>query len=214
MQNKATRTTGMTLAAALLLAAAPALAQKNAAPFRPGAAASYPSHQTVGPAKIAAIRYESDSETKPIFGGKLNPNEHGVLPVLLIIDNTGDDTLQLDRVQVLYQQAGGRNSVEPTDPKELPYLTGVRRPREAGAGGGIPAPIPLPRRRNPLSAVELDTRAWGAKSILKGESVHGFLYFQTRHMRNAILYVSGIREASTGKELFFAEVPIDTPTPD
>ena len=85
---------------------------------------------------------------------------------------------------------------------------------EAGAGGGIPSPIPLPRRKNPLTAIEFDSRAWGAKSILKGEQAHGFLYFQTRHQRNAILYISGIREASTGKELFFAEVPVDPATPD
>ncbi|MCL4796914.1 MAG: hypothetical protein KJZ84_20280 [Bryobacteraceae bacterium] len=202
------------LVAATALLALTAAAQKNATPFRPGKAADYPSHQTVGPVKIAAVKYESDSETKPLFGGKVNPNEHGVLPILLIIDNAGDDTLLFDRMQVLYQQAGGRNSVEPTDPKELPYLMGVRRPRQAGAGGGIPSPIPLPRRKNPLAAVEFDTRAWGAKSLLKGDSVHGFTYFQARALRNAILYVSGIREASTGKEVFFAEVPLDTPTPD
>lgn len=203
----------ITVALGLLLTAGLA-GQKSAAPFRPGAASSYPSHQTIGPAKIAAVKYESDSETKPVFGGKVNPNEFGVLPVLLVIENTGTDTLLLDRMQVLYQTSGGRNSVEPTDPKELPYLTGVRRPRQAGAGGGIPSPIPLPRRKNPLSAVEFDTRAWGAKSILKGEQAHGFLYFQTRHQRNAILYISGIREAATGKELFFAEVPIDSPMPE
>lgn len=206
---------GIVILAGLLPAAAVvALAQKGAAVFRPGAASSYASHQTVGPAKIAAIKYESDSETKPVFGGKVNPNEYGVLPVLLIIENTGGDTLLLDRLQVVYQTSSGRNSIDPTHPRELPYLTGVRRPREAGAGGGIPSPIPLPRRRNPLTAIEFDSRAWGAKSIMKGEQAHGFLYFQTRHQRNAILLVSGIRDASTGKELFFAEVPITTPTPD
>jgi len=198
----------------VLLVAFAALAQKDGPVFKPQPAASYPSHQKVGPALIAAVKFESDAETKPIFGGKVNPNEFGILPVLLVIENTGDDTLLFDRMQVLYQFAGGRNSVEPTDPKELPYLTGVRRPREAGAGGGIPSPIPLPRRRNPLTAVEFDSRAWGAKSLLKGEQAHGFLYFQVRHARNAILYVSGIREASTGKELFFAEVPIDQATPE
>lgn len=197
-----------------LLLAAPAFAQKGETPFRPQPAAAYPSHQKVGPARIAAVKYESDAETKPVFGGKVNPNEFGVLPILLVIENTGGDTLLFDRMQLLYQLPGGRNSVEPTDPRELPYLTGVRRPRQAGAGGGIPSPIPLPRRKNPLSAVEFDTRAWGAKSLLKGEQAHGFLYFQTRHARNAILYITGIREASTGKELFFAEVPIDTPTPE
>jgi hypothetical protein len=198
----------------LLILTVAALGQKDGPALKVQPAASYPSHQKVGPARIAAVKYESDAEAKPVFGGKVNPNEHGVLPVLLVIENSGDDTLLFDRMQVLYQAPAGRNSVEPTDPKELPYLTGVRRPREAGAGGGIPSPIPLPRRRNPLSAVEFDTRAWGAKSLLKGEQAHGFLYFQARYARNAILYVSGIREASTGKEVFFAEVPIDPATPE
>lgn len=200
------------LIAVLSIAAAglwlPLHGQKNAAPFRPKPASDYPSHQTIGPLKLAAVAYETDGDTKPLFGGKVNPNEYGALPILLLLENTGDETYLLDRLQILYRTSDGQK-IEPTKATDLPYLIGVKRP---SSGVGYPSPIPLPKRKNPLSAIEFDLRAWAAKMLLKRESAHGFLYFQTRHGRNSILYVSGIREASTGKEVFFAEIPIDQAT--
>lgn len=173
------------------------------APFRPKPAASYPSHQKVGPLVLAAAKFETDEETKPLFGG-VNPNEHGVLPVLLILENRGEETLLLDRMRVAYQ--AGRYEVQPTPAQQLPSLVGPRRPSL-----GPRAPIPLPKKKNPLAKVEFETRAFGAKTLLKGESAHGFFYFETRHRRDAILYITGIREGISGKELFYAEVPIDEP---
>jgi hypothetical protein len=190
--------------------AAALLAQsgKEVTPFRPQPASSYPSHQTVGPAKIAAVKYESDEETRLAFG-KVNPNEYGVLPILLIVENTGAQALLLDKMVVQYQAKGGY-VVNPTPAQELPYLMGVKRPN---TGPRYPSPIPLPKKRNPLANIELDARAWAAKSLLGGDAAHGFLYFQTRHRRDAFLYITGIREGATGKELFYAEVPIDNPLP-
>lgn len=173
--------------------------------FRPGPAGSYPSRQNVGGLAIAAVKYESDEETRAAFG-KVNPNEYGVLPVLLVFENTGGQTLLLDRMRVAYQYKG--NEVLPTPPPDLPYALAPKRP---GSGPGYKSPIPLPKKKNPMAAVELQTRAFGAKSLLKGESASGFFYFETRHQRNAVIYITGIREGVTGKELFFAEVPLDSP---
>jgi hypothetical protein len=173
--------------------------------FKPGPAASYPSHQNLGQLKIAAVKFESDEETRPPFG-KLNPNEYGILPVLLIFENTAENTLLLDRMRVAYQYKG--NEVLPTAAAELPYALSPKRPR---TGPSYPVPIPLPKKKNPMSAVELQTRAFGAKTLLKGETASGFFYFETRHQRNAVIYITGIREGVTGKELFFAEVPLDGP---
>jgi len=174
--------------------------------FKPGPASSYPSHQNVGKLKIAAVKYESDEETKQAFG-KVNPNEYGILPVYLILENTSEQTLLLDRMRVAYQY--GANEVMPLQPGDLPYVIAPKRP---STGPAYPNPIPLPKKKNPMSAVELQTRAFGAKTLLKGESASGFFYFQTRHRKNAIVYITGIREGQTGKEVFFAEVPIDNPT--
>lgn len=195
---------------ALLSISASALisvAQENKdAGFRPPAASAFPSHQTIGKLKVAAVRYEADEDTKAAFG-KVNPNEYGVLPVLLVFQNDGTDTLMLDRMRVLYQIPGAEE-IQPTPAKELPFLLGPKRPK---TGPSYPVPIPLPKKKNPLTALELDARAFVAKTLLPGDSAHGFLYFETRHQRRAIVYITGIREGSTGKELFYLECPLDAP---
>jgi hypothetical protein len=88
----------------------------------------------------------------------------------------------------------------------LPFLRGYKKPN---LGPKNPVPIPLPKKKNPMSNVDLDARAFTAKTLLKGESAFGFFYFQTTYRRNAVLFVTGIREGITNKELFFAEVPMD-----
>lgn len=174
--------------------------------FQPGTASTYPGAQMTGKLKIAAVKYESDTDTHAAFG-KLNPNEYGFLPVLLLFENTGEQTLLLDRMKVSYQYPG--TEVLPTAPGDLPYSVGVKRPN---TGGPVyKSPIPLPKKKNPMAAVELQTRAFGAKSLLKGESASGFYYFETRHQRRGVIYITGIREAGTNKELFFVEVPPDDP---
>lgn len=173
--------------------------------FKPGAVAGYPSHQTAGPLALAAVKYESDEETRAAFG-KVNPNEYGVLPVLLILENRGEQTLLLDRMRVAYQYRG--TEVLPTPAQELPYLLGVKRPN---TGPRYPSPIPLPKKKNPLSAVELQTRAFTARTLLAKDTAWGFYYFEVRHRKDAVLYITGIREGVTGKELFYVEVPLDEP---
>lgn len=191
----------------LAAAARPALAADEPA-FKPRKPSAYPSHQKVGPLLIAAVKYESDEEVRPPFG-KTNPNEYGVLPVLLVLENTGKETLLLDRMKVLYQFKG--NEVEPVPASDLPYLTGG--PKRPNTGPRYPSPIPLPKKKNPLAAIEFETRSFSARTLLPGESVHGFFYFEVRHQRTAYLYVTGVREGGPGgKDLFFAEVPLDPPS--
>lgn len=184
-------------------AARPALAADPPA-FRPGKPSDYPSFQKIGPLEIAAVKYESDAETNGLFG-KANPNEFGVLPVLLIIENKGKETVMLDRMKVLYQYRSSQ--VEPVPASDLPYLTGG--PKRPNTGPRYPVPIPLPKKKNPLAAVEFETRAFAAKTLLAGETVHGFFYFEARHQRNAFLYITGLKEGT--RDLFFAEVPLDSP---
>ena len=183
-------------------------ASDTVAPFRPAPASAWPSHQGIAEVTFAAVRYESDADTRPVFG-KVNLNEHGVLPVLLIIENKSKKNLLLDLMKVQFMAPGGIR-LDPTAPKDLPYLIGPKRPN---TGPKYPSPIPLPKRKkmNPLSEVAIDSRAWGAKNLLPGESAHGFFYFQTEWRRNSYIYVNGIREGLSLKELFFAEVPMDNP---
>ena len=163
----------------------------------------------MGKVTFAAVKYESDEETRSAFG-KVNPNEYGVLPVLLIIQNDGSQNLLLDRMDVKLQMPD-RTQVDPTPAQDLPY---VIAPKTPSTGPKYPNPIPIQiKKKNPLSAVELDSRKFGAKALLPSETATGFFYYRARYKRNAFLYVTGIREGSTGKEMFFLEIPIDPATP-
>jgi hypothetical protein len=42
-----------------------------------------------------------------------------------------------------------------------------------------------------------------------GQSASGFVYFQAASLQGAKLYVTGIRDAGSGQELFYFEIPLD-----
>jgi hypothetical protein len=154
---------------------------------------------------IGVIAFTTDEQAKTAFG-KLNPYEHGVLPVLLVIRNDSKQAVRLNNAHFEYIDRD-RSRIEPTPANEVPYANAPRRPTFS------PNPIPIPgiggRRKNPLTAEEIELRAWSAKMLPPGESAHGFLYFQTGHRGGARLYITGLQEAATGKELFFFDIPLD-----
>src|SRR5262245_48381529 len=50
---------------------------------------------------VAAVPYVTDEQAKTAFG-KLNPYEHGVLPMLLVVHNDSKQAVRLDAVRVEY----------------------------------------------------------------------------------------------------------------
>ena len=104
---------------------------------------AYPSRQALGKLKIAAVRYESDEDTRVAFG-KVNPNEYGILPVLLVFENGSEETLLLERMKLVYQYPG--TEIAPLPPGQLPYMLGPKRPN---TGPKISSPIPLPKKKKP-----------------------------------------------------------------
>jgi len=56
---------------------------------------------------------------------------------------------------------------------------------------------------------QFEGRAFGAKMLPPGESAHGFVYFFTGHRTGSRIYLTGIQQAATGKELFYFDVPLD-----
>src|SRR5260370_16742185 len=79
----------------LLSIATVAAAGKEKNHFGPGPASSYAGHQTLDKITIAAVPFVTDAETSTAFG-KLNPNRHGILPVLVILENGTGKALRLD----------------------------------------------------------------------------------------------------------------------
>ena len=62
-------------------------------------AASYPHHMTAQGVTIAAVPYETDEQAKTAFG-KNNPNNAGVLPILVIIENNSPNAIRLEGMRL------------------------------------------------------------------------------------------------------------------
>lgn len=178
---------------------AAAFAADKEAPFRAAPAASYPHKQTNGKVTIAADPYTSEDKTKTAFG-KLNPYAYGILPILVVIQNDSDQTIRLDRIKAEYVGSGS-NRVEATPASDVRYSRGEIHLKP-------PGPIPRPTKKNPLNAWEIEGRALAAQALPPGQSASGFLYFQSGLQTGSVLYLSGIVEAGTGKELLYYEIPL------
>jgi len=177
--------------------------KKEDARFIPGAAASYPSHQTSEKVTIGVKAYFDDEETRPIFGKK-NPYNYGVMPVLVVIQNDSSKTIRLQPLQVVWV-APDRDRIEATPAKDVRYLTAPRRPAVPGTQAPIPKAL---GHKNPLDTWGIEGRAFTAPMLPPGQSASGFFYFQTGFQHGATVYISGLREAESGKELLYFEVPV------
>jgi len=189
-----------------LLLLALAATGKDQPKFNPGPITDYPNRQTVEQVTVAARAYVGEELAKAAFG-KLDPNRYGVLPVLVIIENRGEQALSLERLRVEYIMPD-RRRVEATPANEVRYVRAPDRP------GMITGPIPggkphLSRRKNPLDTWEIEGRAFTARVLPPKQTASGFFYFQAPYRRGALLYLTGLREAPTGRELFYFEIPLD-----
>ncbi len=171
--------------------------------FSPAAATSYSTKQSQGKVTVAAVPYVDDEEIRSAFG-KSNPYKAGVLPVLVIVQNDSDQALRLD-LKAEYINTRDRHIEAITSRDILAAGPGPKRPNL-----GVGSPIPLPKKKNPLNAWEIEGLAFSARMVPPGESVHGFFYFQSGLDPNAKLYLTGLSEAKTGKELFYFEVPLSS----
>ena len=179
-------------------------ADKDPAPFKAEPAASYAAHQTSAQITIGVDPYASGEKVKAAFG-KLDPYQYGILPVLVVIQNDSDKSIRLDRVKAEY--AGpNHDRVDATPARDVRYLKGPDRPNAIpGPAGKVKV---LKGKKNPLDAWEIEGRSFTAQMLPPGQSASGFFYFQTGLQRDATIYLSGIREAATGKELLYFELPL------
>lgn len=154
---------------------------------------------------MAAIAYDTEELAHSAFG-KLNPNQYGVLPVLVIIQNDTDQALKLEHLDTEYTGADGRH-LEATPPDEVQTLGGTERPHVPTA-----TPIPIHRKhKNPLDVWEIDGRSFSAKLIPPHESANGFFYFQTAHRPGSKFFLTGIKVAATGQDILYFEIPLENP---
>ncbi len=173
--------------------------------FQAKAVEQYPHRQTSEKVTIAAEPFVTDDQAKEAFG-KVNPWRSGVLPILLVVKNQGTQSIRLDRLRLVYQLPD-RTKIENTPAAELKFL---------GGGGGRPKQYPTPigvkigkGAKNPFNEWEIEGRAFAGRMLPPGETVSGFIYFQTPTSSDAAsLYVSGLLNAVTGAELYYFEIPL------
>jgi hypothetical protein len=178
---------------------------KDAGKFSPGPASSYPAKQTNNHVTVAVVAYDTEELTHSAFG-KLNPNQYGVLPILVIIQNDTDQALKLEHLDAEYTGIDGRQ-VEATPAGEVQTLGGAERPNVP-----VVSPIPIHRKhKNPLDVWEIDGRSFAAKLLPPRESANGFFYFQTTHRPGSKFYLSGVKVAATGQDIIYFEIPLENP---
>ena len=187
-----------------LIVAAPAFADRKDAPkFAPGHASSYASKQTNDEVTIAVRTYESEELARTAFGN-VNPYQYDILPVLVIVQNDTNESLRLDRLQVVYQSFDGKR-IDATPAADVPFtVESPKRPNNP-----VPNPIPIKKKhKNPLAGGEIETRAFAARMLPPRETAYGFFYFQAHRRPGDSVYVTGIRLAGSGKDVFYFEIPV------
>jgi len=191
------------LTALVLLAAAPGSDDK---PFQAGKAGDY-AHQNSEKVIVGAKAFDNQDLTTDAFGKKVDLLKYGVLPVLVVIENKRERSIDLKDLEVSLVGSDGRH-VASISPDEIPFIgaDGKRRPRTPGTG--VQLPMPLPKKKNPLAGPEILVRAFAAKMVPPGDSVSGFFYFEAQAEIGDSIYLSGMRDARSGKEILYFEFPL------
>jgi hypothetical protein len=168
--------------------------------FQPGPPENY-AHQSSDKVAVGAKQFDSYDLTKTAFGKKADFNRYGVLPVLLVIKNGRDETVDLEDLQVKLAAGNGR-SVPSIDPAEAASAGEPKRPQVARPRISL-------GHKSPLNVPEVYTRAFTARMLPAGEQASGFFYFQAHAQPGLRLYVSGLVERPSGKEMIYFEIPLD-----
>ena len=196
------------LAVAMLLCTAPLAA---ADVFQVKGADEYPARQKQGDFTVAVKPFQTDEEVEEAFG-KAKPLKYGFLPVLVVIDNNSDHSLSLEQLMVRFITSD-RDGLEPTSGEDLTYYQPSTRPKERPRY--IPSVPGLGRpklKKGPLAKPEITGREFKAPVIAPHTSASGFFYYDTGTQSDPIpganIYISGIRNLNTGKELFYFEIPL------
>ena len=194
---------------ALLLSIAAAFAADKQPPFKPGPAASFANHQTNDKVTMGAEPYILSEKVKPAFG-KLDPYQYGVLPVLVVIQNDSGAAIKLDRIHAEYVGPNQRSRGCHASSARCATCRAAERPRVITGPTGSAKVL---KKKNPLDAWEIEGRAFAAQMLPPGQSANGFFYFQTGLQRGATIYITGLTEAASGKELLFFELPLSSDSP-
>jgi hypothetical protein len=159
---------------------------------------------------IAAEPYDT-REKGSLF--RVDYIDHGVMPVRLIVTNSGDRPISLRDARILFITALG-DRIQAADPEDVERLM-TRKERE-GAKIPMPGPIPSiklkPKASNKEIEQDFDTFEFQALVIEPHTTRAGFLFYDVsglnHPLQDAALNLHTIKNAD-GKELFYFEIPFN-----
>lgn len=197
-----------------LLAAAAAFAVKEFTPPRAFPAKTYPARDEHPDEKvtIAADPYDTPDKSETVFA--LKYNEHGLLPINLIITNDSDQPITLLNMKAQLVTAN-RTKITAADNDDL-YRRMSHVTRRGDEPKKIPLPVPLPRKSKAgvgkAGEDELGNAPFKAKAVEPHGTQAGFLFFDVSDLDHPLagahLYITGVR-SSSGNELMFFDIPME-----
>jgi hypothetical protein len=159
---------------------------------------------------IAAEPYDT-KEKAAIF--RIDYLSHGVMPVRLIVTNSGDRPISLRDARILFLTAGG-DKIQAAEPEDVERLM-TRKERE---GGKVPMPGPIPaiklkpKASNKDIEQDFDNFEYQALVVEPHTTRAGFLFYDVSELdhplKGAKLHLHKLRDAD-GNELFYFEIPFD-----
>ncbi len=158
----------------------------------------------------AAVDLYNTSPKDDIFGTKYV--QEGILPVLLIITNSGDQPISTKNMHTEMVTAS-RSKLEGLGVDDV-----FRRVAHIKASSTSPqrvGPIPLPTGAKNKKAHEqydeLSRAAFIAEAVEPHTTKSGFLFFDIQDLKNPVpgahIYLTGVRDSS-GNELMYFEIPL------
>jgi hypothetical protein len=197
---------GFLMVLPLLLASGPAAGDEG---FQVKPAHEYASRQEQAQVIVAVKPYRGEEEQKAAFG-KAQPYKYGFLPVLVVITNNSGHPLGLQNLKVRFIDSRG-DGLEPISAEDLGYFNPKgHQPKDRPSY--IPIPIGGPKvKKGPLAKPEIAQREFQAPVVAPSATASGFFYYNagTGPLTGSAIYISGIRDMTTGKDLFYFEIPLD-----
>ena len=159
---------------------------------------------------IAAEPYDT-KEKEAIF--RVDYLSHGVMPVRLIVTNSGDRPISLRDARILFLTPAG-DKIQAAEPEDVERLM-TQKERQ---GGKIPMPGPIPaiklkpKASNQEIEADFDTFEYQALVVEPHTTRAGFLFYDVSDLdhplKGARLHLHKLRDAD-GNELFYFEIPFD-----
>lgn len=188
-----------------LLLALPLVLYLNQAVLRPAEASTYAAHDAHEGVTIAAEPYDlNQSEKVKTAFGKSDPRESAILPVYVVISNHTREALQFAALSFSFEDPAGRKA------RHISGEDAQQRMRGGVAFDGRKVKTPK-KQTSEVTGQELLVRM-----LPPGDTVGGFIYLDgaPRTASGSVLYVNGLKWASSGKELFFFEIHFSERQPE